>query len=118
MSYENWKILKTDLPEKQDEYSEVSAWCNEVGNYTIVDDGTYYKTAIYEPKPLTNDEIKQLREFAYAQEVDCITAHIQRLKDTSPMTPDIEAEIAELIIERNSKFTEIQERYPYNEEAE
>lgn len=40
--YSNWKILKTELAEKQAEYTEVANWCNENG-YHIEDDGTYYK---------------------------------------------------------------------------
>lgn len=42
--YSNWKILKTELTEKQEEYSAVAAWCNESGEYHIEDDGVYYKT--------------------------------------------------------------------------
>ena len=59
-----------------------------------------------------NEEAKQNRASAYAQEVDPITAHIQRLKDQSPVP---EEEIAELIAERDAKVEEIKERYPYQE---
>ena len=62
------------------------------------------------PEP-THDEIKAMRAIAYAQEVDCITAHIQRLRDESPVP---EGEINELIAERAEKVAEIQERYPYD----
>ena len=41
--YENWKILKSELEEKLDEYTEVAEWCNENQHYTIEDDGIYYK---------------------------------------------------------------------------
>lgn len=57
-----------------------------------------------------NEEVRQARANAYAQEVDPITAHIQRLKDES-LIP--EGEIAELIAERTAKVEEIKERYPY-----
>lgn len=57
-----------------------------------------------------NEIAKQARASAYAQEVDPITAHIQRLKDQDPMP---EGEIAELITERDAKVQEIKERYPY-----
>ena len=56
--YSNWKIKKTDLDKKQEEYSEVAAWCNENG-YHIEDDGTYYKT-VKNPEP-TEEEIKAAR---------------------------------------------------------
>lgn len=116
--YENWKILKTEADEKADEYAEVAEWCNENGQYTIEDDGTYYKVVdIPEPTPPTDEEIRKMRERAYAAEVDGITAHIQRLRDTSPMTAEVETEIAELIVERDAKVAEIRERYPYNEEG-
>lgn len=58
-----------------------------------------------------NKEMKQARADAYAVEVDPITAHIQRLKDESPIP---EGEIAELIAEREAKVQEIKERYPYS----
>lgn len=118
--YENWKILKTEADEKADEYSQVAEWCNESGKYTIEDDGTYYKVVeivIPEPIPPTDEEIRKMRERAYAAEVDGITAHIQRLRDEI-QTPEIEAEIAALIAERDAKVAEIKERYPYNEEGE
>lgn len=125
--YSNWKVKKSVInytgedEEKQAqahsaqaEYTAVAAWCNENG-YTIEDDGTYYKVvAIPEPTPPTDEEISQMRASAYAVEVDTITAHIARLRDTNPMTPEVEAEIAQLISERDAKFAEIQERYPYN----
>lgn len=57
-----------------------------------------------------NEEMKQARAKAYAQEVDPITAHIQRLKDQDPIP---EEEIAELVTERDVKVQEIKERYPY-----
>ena len=60
-----------------------------------------------------NEIAKQNRERAYANEVDPITAHIQRLKDENPVP---EGEIAELIAERDAKVEEIKERFPYQEE--
>lgn len=114
--YENWKILKTELDEHTEEYSAVAEWCNENGEYTIEDDGTYYKVVkLPEPTPPTDEEIRQMREKAYEAEVDPITAHIQRLRDME-QTEEVKAEIAELIAERDVKVQEIKERYPYNEE--
>ena len=60
----------------------------------------------------TDEEQRQNRANAYAVEVDPITAHIQRLKDESPIP---EGEIAELIAEREAKVREIKERFPYSE---
>ena len=71
-----------------------------------------------EPTPPTDEEIRQMRERAYESEVDPITAHIQRLRDTTPMTEEVEIEIAELIAERDAKVAAIKERYPYNEGGE
>ena len=114
--YENWKILKSELPHREKEYAEVAEWCNESRKYTIEDDGTYYKVvALPEPTPPTDEEIRQMRERAYEAEVDPITAHIQRLRDTTSMTEEVEIEIAELIAERDAKVAAIKERFPYNE---
>lgn len=60
----------------------------------------------------TDEEQRQARANAYAIEVDPITAHIQRLKDETPVP---EGEITELIAEREAKVQEIKERYPYKE---
>lgn len=70
--------------------------------------------AVYnEPLPPTKEEQEQNRANAYQQEVDPITSHISRLRDTNPMTEEIEQEIAQLIEERDAKVEEIKERYPY-----
>ena len=68
----------------------------------------------YLPEP-TKKEQSEKRATAYQQEVDPITAHIQRLRDEEE--PD-EEEIADLIEERNQKVEEIKERYPYPEEVQ
>ena len=64
-----------------------------------------------EPAP-TEEEQRQKRERAYAQEVDPITCHISRLADEE-QTPEIEQEIEELKQERSEKVEEIKQRYPY-----
>lgn len=56
--------------------------------------------------------LKEMREQAYTKEVDGITAHIQRLRDKE-QTPEIVAEIEQLIAERDAKVEEIKQRYPY-----
>ena len=68
--------------------------------------------AIYnEPLPPTEEEQRENRARAYQQEVDPITAHIQRLRDENPVP---EGEIAELIAERTAKVEKIKQRYPYH----
>lgn len=64
--YENWKILKKDLEEKQDEYAKVAAWCNETDKYHIDSDSVYYFVAKNEePKELTVEEKVKLLEKKY-----------------------------------------------------
>lgn len=60
---------------------------------------------------IDNEYQSQMREKAYVAEVDPITAHIQRLRDDDPESP----EIAELIAKRTAKREEIKARYPYGE---
>ena len=72
MSYENWKIKKSELEEKQEEYSQVAAWCNESGAYTIQEiDDEYCVVKIPE---LTIDErnsqISQTRQYLFTQYAD------------------------------------------------
>ena len=69
--YSNWKILKTDLPAKQEEYSQVAEWCNNNGEYHIEDDGTYYK-AVKNPEPSIDELKAQVRAVrdSYLQETD------------------------------------------------
>lgn len=113
--YSNWKILKSELDEKQDQYSKIADWCNESGQYHIESVGEYY--AVVEnpaPVPPTYEEIRQMREKAYEKDVDTITSHIQRLRDKE-QTEEVKAEIAELMAERDIKVAEIKERYPYPE---
>ena len=63
------------------------------------------------PAP-THEEQSEKRAEAYRAEVDPITSHIQRLRDEE-QTPEIEAEIADLIAERTEKVAAIKEQYPY-----
>lgn len=60
---------------------------------------------------IDNEYQSKMREAAYVAEVDPITAHIQRLRDDDPESPDIAA----LIAERTAKREEIKQRYPYGE---
>ncbi|MBR1756827.1 MAG: hypothetical protein IJ738_04605 [Alphaproteobacteria bacterium] len=57
--YKNWKILKSELDEKQEEYSNVAQWCNESGQYHIEEQGKYY--AVVKNDEPTEEEIKAAR---------------------------------------------------------
>lgn len=106
--------------ENLNDYAEKAVWANE--NNALITEiepenniRRFRIDAIPEHVP-TYDEQKQNRAAAYQQEVDPITAHIQRERDKEE--PD-EEKIAELIAERDAKVAEIQVRYPYPEsEAE
>lgn len=63
------------------------------------------------PAP-TKEEQSKKRADAYLAEIDPITAHIQRLRDTE-QTEEVVAEITELIAERDAKVEEIKARFPY-----
>ena len=61
--YENWKILKSEVEEKQEEYTEVAEWCNDGQEYHIdlyidENDVEWYRT-IKNPEPLppTKEEL-------------------------------------------------------------
>lgn len=116
--YLDWKILKSEIDEKAEEYSQVAEWCNNNGEYHIElyideNDIEWYRVVKNpEPLPPTKEEQEQNRARAYQQEVDPITSHIQRLRDME-QTEEIIAEINQLIVERDAKVKEIKERYPY-----
>ena len=76
-------------------------------------DGNWYLEgyAPVKPEP-TKEEQQKARENAYIAKVDPITCHINRLKDEE-QTPEVIAEIAQLIEERKAKVEEIKQRYPY-----
>ncbi len=56
--------------------------------------------------------VEEIRANLYAQEVDPITAHINRLRDDE-LTPEIATEIAKLVEERKAKVAYIKELNPY-----
>lgn len=56
--------------------------------------------------------VEETRAGLYAAEVDPITAHINRLRDEE-LTPEIAAEIAELVEERKQVVARIKEENPY-----
>lgn len=112
--YTNWKVLKKDLPEKQEEYTAVAEWCNESGQYTIEDDGTYYKVvALPEPTPPSDEEIRQMRIQYRREHIDDQTAERSRKMANGTWTDEDEAAYLALDAEVTAY---IEEHYPYNEE--
>ena len=108
--YENWKILKTELNEKLDEYSQVAQWCNE-NRYTIADDGTYYKTVkLPDPLPPTYEEIKQMRINYRREHIDDQTAERSRKMANNTWTDEDEQAYLALDAEVTAY---IEEHYPY-----
>lgn len=67
---------------------------------------------IPEPPAPSKEYQSTQRELAYKDEVDGITAHIQRLRDKE-QTEEVVAQITELIAERDAKVEEIKVRFPY-----
>ena len=116
--YEDWKILKSEIDEKVEEYSQVAEWCNNGGEYHIElyideNDVEWYRTVKNpEPLPPTKEEQEQNRANAYQQEVDPITCNINRLRDEE-QTEEVIAEIEQLKLKRKAKVAEIKARYPY-----
>lgn len=126
--YSNWRVLKSILDyngddeeqqlaqqEAQNEYEQAANWCNDNQDYCMGEDGDYYAVIANTKTEPTNEEIKKMREFLYSEQVDTLTSHISRLRDKSPMTPEIEEEINQLITERDKRFEDIQKLYPYHE---
>lgn len=66
------------------------------------------------PKPLppTKEEQQKARAEAYRLEKDPITCQINSLRDEE-QTPEVVAEIAQLVEERKTKVEEIKQRFPY-----
>lgn len=77
--YSKWKIKKSDLDTKLDEYKDVAQWCNENGGYMIVEDGKYYKVVpIPTPLPPTYDEVKEQRAQYRREHIDDKTSERSR----------------------------------------
>lgn len=114
--YENWKILKDEIEEKREEYSEVAFWCNQNG-YIIIETETHFKVEKIPEKPApTRTEIEAIRRSLYIANKDPLTCQIESLKDEE-QTPEIVAEIEALKIKRAEIVAEIKTNNPYPEEA-
>ena len=70
--YENWKIKKSELEEKQEEYSQVAEWCNESGEYHIQEiDDEYCVVKLPEPTiEEQNETIRKTRQALFTQYAD------------------------------------------------
>lgn len=95
---------------------EAAIWCN-ANNVIMVEIEPVDNVRRFQIQEIpehipTEEEQRQNRANAYQQEVDPITSHIQRLRDKE-QTPEIVAEIEQLIAERDAKVEEIKQRYPY-----
>ena len=93
----------------KENYTQGAIWCN--ANNCMID-SNWVIEAIPEPLPPTKEEQQKARENAYKAEVDPITCHINRLKDEE-QTPEVIAEIAQLVEERKAKVDDIKQRFPY-----
>ena len=56
--YKHWRILKTDLEEKREEYAQVAEWCNQNQEYIITEDETHYRV-IKKPEPTLEEKISE-----------------------------------------------------------
>ncbi|MBO7694949.1 MAG: hypothetical protein J6T10_20215 [Methanobrevibacter sp.] len=72
----------------------------------------YLESECPEPPAPTREEQRQKRADAYTREKDPITCQITSLRDEE-QTPEIIAEINELLQKRAEVVADIQERYPY-----
>lgn len=94
MDYKDWKILKTELDEHLEKYTEVAQWCNQNG-YHIEEYGDYYKVVINPPAP--EPTIQQRIEVLEAQITDRnIRSAIMGDEYALNKIAEIEAQIAEL----------------------
>lgn len=54
--FENWVMKKSKF--KPEEYEQVANWCNTTGNYTIIDDGEYYRVIpVEQPEAVENEQV-------------------------------------------------------------
>lgn len=112
--YENWKILKSEVEEKADEYSKVAEWCNNSGEYHIEDGEEYYAVVKNpEPTPPTNEEISQQRENAYNKRTDPLTLRKMRKQALGKWTSEDEKEYVAQI---QAISAQIASEFPYNSE--
>lgn len=76
------------------------------------DGNRYFKGEEPERPAPTKEEVEAIRLQLYIEQVDPITAHINRLRD-EPMTAELNAEIEVLKAERAEVVAKIKEENPY-----
>lgn len=114
--YSNWKILKTDLNEKQEEYAEVAQWCNDGGEYHIEEDGEYYKVVKNpEPLPPTYEEVDRARIEYRHEHIDDKTIARMRKQANGTWTEEDEQSYLQLDAEVTA-WIEANLKYPEGEE--
>lgn len=59
--YKNWKLLKSELEDKREEYFQVAEWCNQGKEYTITEKEDYFEVEKI-PEPSIEEKSKRKRE--------------------------------------------------------
>lgn len=107
--YENWKILKSEYDERQEEYSQVADWCNGNQQYRIVEDGDYYKV---EPIPAPTEQELAEREIAelkqYLADTDYIANKLIEAVDDAELS-DLKEKYADVLKQRREARARINE---------
>lgn len=114
MSYENWRIKKSELSSHLEEYPEVAQWCNESRQYHIEEINDEYRV-VRNYVPTTeeiNMQTKRVRASLYAELIDPLHAEKQRKTVLGEWT---EADEAEYVEQVKALTTKIQEENPYIE---
>ena len=103
MSYENWKINKSELEDKLNEYETVAKWCNDGSTYHIDEiDDEYIVVPNNEPtdEEITKQRIFELKKFL--SDTDYIVIKISEGVATKE-------EYSEVLIQRQKCREEINE---------
>lgn len=101
------------------DYGKYFLWAECYGaNIIEIEDGLYQLVKNPDAKEPIAEDIEETRANMYQLFVDPITCHIQRLKDESSITNELNAEITSLIEKRKAKVAEIKELFPYPVEPE
>lgn len=99
--YKNWKILKSELEEKQEEYTAVAEWCNETQKYSIEEDGEYYKV-VKIPEPTIEEkqeQVRQIRNSYLSEYVDPVVSNPLRWADMTEEEQQIYADYRRYLLD-------------------
>lgn len=105
MSYENWKILKSEIDNNYNEYADVAQWCNDSGEYRIEEQGEYYAVA-KNPEP-TEEEVKQRRIAELKEQLNATDYKIIKCSECSLAGEPLPYDINELHAMRQALRDEI-----------